>query len=315
MGRRKNYLKESKNVAAFDYDTCVTIKSQKPKHLGNGRQTRYDTYRVPDHDPVMNDPSTNLTALRDKNISGSRTKSARRKQRIIWGIIAMLLLAVFLVGGRKTYSACKAPVDVPPDDGVILYAIGKEFEKKKDYIRAVEWYEKATESGNTNAMKNLGHMYFDAIGVKGDTAKSVEWYKKAADAGDSGAIYAMGWLCRYGSINNPEKALEWFLKSAAAGYAGAMTEIGDLYKDGSGVTQDYTEAMRWYRKASKAGDSGAMAKIGMMYMTGLGEEKNIDKAIEWYTKSAEAGNSVAMYNLGFWYETGEGVPQDSGVLS
>ena len=37
--------------------------------------------------------------------------------------------------------------------------------------------------------------------------------------------------------------------------------IGTLYRDGQGVSQDYTEAVIWFKKADAAGHKGAMESI------------------------------------------------------
>ncbi len=44
-----------------------------------------------------------------------------------------------------------------------------------------------------------------------------------------------------------ETALKKFLPLAEQGHAGAQNHLGELYAEGKGVPQDYTEAMQWYR--------------------------------------------------------------------
>ena len=55
----------------------------------------------------------------------------------------------------------------------------------KDEAKAVIWYEKAAEAGNTTAMFNLGNCYeYGKGGLTKDEAKAVEWYRKAAEGGN-----------------------------------------------------------------------------------------------------------------------------------
>ena len=60
---------------------------------------------------------------------------------------------------------------------------------KQDYIKAVEWYQKAAEQGVAQAQSNLGNRYYNGEGVKQDYHKAVEWYQKAAIQGDATAQF------------------------------------------------------------------------------------------------------------------------------
>ena len=56
----------------------------------------------------------------------------------------------------------------------------------------VEFYRKAAEKGDAEAMFNLGVMYAKGRGVGKDEKKAVEWYQKAADKGHAGAMFNLG---------------------------------------------------------------------------------------------------------------------------
>ena len=55
----------------------------------------------------------------------------------------------------------------------------------QDYAKAREWYEKAADKGDADAMADLGVLYANGQGVAQDYAKAREWYEKAADKGDA----------------------------------------------------------------------------------------------------------------------------------
>lgn len=82
---------------------------------------------------------------------------------------------------------------------------------------------KAAESGNVDAMYNLGIMYYDGKGVAEDYSKAKTWFEKAADKGK----------------------------------AEAMRELGDMYYFGDGVAEDNSKAKYWYEKACNAGNKDA----------------------------------------------------------
>ena len=102
----------------------------------------------------------------------------------------VLLTAMLAIGAGSTDSAGNADAGLP-QEAELCFEKGKACEEAKEYAAAIEWYQKAAEAGSTAAMKKIGHMYYDGIGVTIDAEKAWEWYRKAADAGDAGAMAAV----------------------------------------------------------------------------------------------------------------------------
>jgi TPR repeat protein len=182
----------------------------------------------------------------------------------------------------------------------------------QDYAKARDWYEKAADGGNPDAMFKLGVIYQNGQGVALDYAKAREWYEKAADSGNADAMANLGWLYAHGQgvALDSAKAREWYEKAVAKDNAPAMFHLGYLYDTGFGVPQDYAKAREWYEKAADKGNASAMANLGLLYANGRGVPQDYAKAREWYEKAADNGNAPAMVSLGLLYENGKGVPQD-----
>ena len=72
-----------------------------------------------------------------------------------------------------------------------MYNLGYCFDKgegvEQNLAKAVEWYTKAAEKGNSSAMYNLGYCFQRGKGVEQNRTKAVEWYTKAQDAGNENA--------------------------------------------------------------------------------------------------------------------------------
>jgi TPR repeat protein len=134
----------------------------------------------------------------------------------------------------------------------------------QDYAKVREWFEKAADKGNADAMTNLGALYYSGRGVAQDYAKAREWFEKAADKGNADAMVKLGSLATL-LENDDAKAREWFEKAAEKGDAGAMRNLGVLYANGQGVAQDYAKAREWYEKAAAKDDSTAMLNLGVLY--------------------------------------------------
>ncbi len=67
----------------------------------------------------------------------------------------------------------------------ILYYLG--FGVTRDYLKAVEWYEKAATAGNSDAQKNYGDMLLFARGTKKNIYEAYKWYFAAFQQGNEGA--------------------------------------------------------------------------------------------------------------------------------
>jgi TPR repeat protein len=108
----------------------------------------------------------------------------------------------------------------------------------------------------------------------------------------------------------PQEALPLFRQAAEEGEERAMVELGNLYEDGSGVPQDYSEAARWFRVAADRGNTTGMLRIGSMYYTGKGVPQNYALAAEWFRRASDSGDPRGEFDLGMMYERGHGVTKD-----
>ncbi len=134
---------------------------------------------------------------------------------------------------------------------------------KRDYRRAVEWYEKAATKGHGDAAFTLGFLYLTGVGegavaVPADIQLAVKWLKVSGDKGNVAAqsslatIYGRG----FGMALDPAEPLRWAAPAAARGDAAAQYEMGRL-KAQSLTVESWGEAYTWFRLAEKQGYPGA----------------------------------------------------------
>lgn len=172
------------------------------------------------------------------------------------------------------------------------------------------------EEGNIAAQNYIGYCYFNGCGVGKKDIKAVEWYTKAAERNDPDAMLALGDIyesfpCIGVDLMQCEaKAAEWYKKAAELGNSTAMKKIADCYYNGDGIAKSYKEAFGWYLQAAELGERDAMCSLGICCEFGQGVAQNKEDAVSWYTRSAEMGNVHAMFCLGDCYEWGTGVPCD-----
>lgn len=124
---------------------------------------------------------------------------------------------------------------------------------EQDYVKAAEWYEKAANQGNVEAMTLFASLCLTGTGTEENEMEAAKWLQKAADLGDT---YAMLWLGQMNyDANNMEKAVEWYQKAAEQGNINAMNELANMYENGLGVDQDAEKAAEWYAKAEEAAEN------------------------------------------------------------
>ena len=115
-----------------------------------------------------------------------------------------------------------------------------------------------------------------------------------------------------GVSQNDSEALEWYRKAAENGNAKAQLELGKKYFEGRGVSKNASEAVGWYTTAADNGNVEAQLELGDRYFDGRGVKQKYSTAAEWYRKAADKdkGNARAQYQLGQMYSQGQGVERN-----
>ena len=170
-----------------------------------------------------------------------------------------------------------------------MYQNGRGVTSNRD--KAVEWYGKAAEQGNSKAVSrlelmkanqasfsnelqqaeqghtdsqyNIGNMFAKGNGTNMDLKQAFSWYEKAASQGHIKAAYKLG-LAHYeasGVNSSGKQAVKWLSIAAADDYAPAQYYLGRIYAEGKGVRKDYSKALGWFTKAVDGGFDQARAEM------------------------------------------------------
>lgn len=161
------------------------------------------------------------------------------------------------------YKKIKDNADVYELIGECLYK-GKGCGKNVD--EAKEYFKKAADMNNTDAMCNLA-LCLD------DLDEKLYWYKKAADSGLAYAMNMVGIILE--DINDAisEESIEWYKKAADAG-----SDIG-CYNYAMNVTND-DDKIAYIKKAAEKELLIAMKEYAEYLTIGLHCGKDIEKANE-----------------------------------
>lgn len=161
-------------------------------------------------------------------------------------VCSLLVLSLLLSG-----CVSKGPGDV-------LSMADEAFESGR-YLLALRKYSVVMESLTPAQEMNMGWMYYTGSGTLQNMKKALEWYERAANTGNPEAMFALGEIYENGpsSIADENKAAVLYYKAAGAGNADAMFSLAKCYENGTGVDNNLKEAAYWYGKAAEKGNNDA----------------------------------------------------------
>jgi TPR repeat protein/CHAT domain-containing protein len=168
----------------------------------------------------------------------------------------------------------------------IYLGIDSKLRGLTDKRLGVYWSKKAANQGDLMAMNNLGYAYEHGKVVDKNMDEALEWYQKAADSGL--AISGRNIGAYYQSINDYKKAFKYFSMASEQGNTLAMLDISTMYFVGNDhINKDLEESFIWALKAAKKFDREAMYIVGTNYLHGEGVKQNDTLALYWIAKSID----------------------------
>ena len=114
----------------------------------------------------------------------------------------------------------------------------------------------------------IGVFYEDGHGVEQEMARAVEWYTKSAEQGNSLAINSLGYCYDKGEgvAQNLKKGFELYEQSALLGSSTGMYSVGICYEEGRGqaLAKDVNNAKIWYTKALAQGNMRVQSHLDLL---------------------------------------------------
>lgn len=134
-----------------------------------------------------------------------------------------------------------------------LYEFGKQFEKNKNYDRAIFYYEKAAIKHHASSQYNIALIFLEGPENIRDTRKAKILLEKAVDLGNISALYKLGTMHHNGiGIDKDfKKAMSLYLKAEAGLEPKAICGLGVMHYFGQGTPVDHNEAVIFFRRAWK----------------------------------------------------------------
>ncbi|XP_014662812.1 PREDICTED: protein sel-1 homolog 3-like isoform X2 [Priapulus caudatus] len=179
------------------------------------------------------------------------------------------------------------------------------------------WLIHQAQRGVVNASQDLARFYYwGTNGLRRNMQAALEYYKKAAQTKDPEALYNYGILHMkgHGTKKDLGKAMGYIAESAAHGNPAALATIGwhALINE-----KNMTKAAAYLQKATKMGNPEAANNLGYMYDAGLipGHPASKVIAYHYYRISAVGGNLDAGINTLPCYMLGSPVEERNPQLA
>jgi hypothetical protein len=169
---------------------------------------------------------------------------------------------------RRTAAVNVQPDSVPPAvRAKQLYSDAMTKRRDGQLEEAAALMGQAAELGDTSAMVELGESYRSGEGVTQDEAKALSWFKKAADAGNSWGMVSVGVMYSLGLDGgdaNDEEAAQWYQKAADHDNPSGLFDLAGAYEQGRGVRRNVEKAKELYEKAAGLGSTDAQKRLAQL---------------------------------------------------
>ncbi len=171
---------------------------------------------------------------------------------------------------------------------------------KKDYRRAIEFFLRAIDRGNTYAMYNLAYLYESQYK---DHEQAKKYYQMAVEKGLPDAMYNLA-LLYDDEYKDYEKAEAYYLMAIEKGHILAMSNLGYLYEN---EYEDNEKAEKYLLMAAEKGDVYAKNNLASLYFfLGKNRETALRLQKEAFTADREGDSALGYVLTLLWNNEIEG---------
>ena len=187
------------------------------------------------------------------------------------------------------------------------FRLGNYYENNtSDSVKTVEYYNKAAELGNGEAMCYLGDFHRIGQFLPLDKQKAFEYYKAADGVGEELGTYYVGrsFLEGCGVAVDTMAAVPYLKRAAKAGIGKASYLLGYFYDFGrGGLTADGDSALLYYVEGHRNGNADASYRLGVVAF----RQESYSDAVDFLFTAAKGGSTDALYLLGLMIQEGIGI--------
>lgn len=246
-----------------------------------------------------------------------------------WMIAAMFCLTSIVNGMAQNDSIRTILKQAEQGDAIAQTEVGAWYYSGKNdmvqnYAVALQWWAKAAQQGNVNAIANMGLCYQYGRGIEKDSVRATQLYLRAiekgnkrllperrvyAQKGDNFNCILLG-LCHQkgiGTDKNLSEAMKYYEMAAKQSSIDGQRELGLCLLN----AKKNSQAAQWFKMAADHNDVVSAYYYGKMLKDGQGVLQDKQQTVIYWLKAAEQGFAQAQCDLGSLYQQGDGVSKDA----
>lgn len=239
------------------------------------------------------------------------------QQSEAWGIVAGVLYTGTDVDKRVDHAVTIWDRLACEGDSHSQQALGAVLTRSNDHesiLRGMDWLEKAGNQGQAYALINLAQIYYAGHGpILADPRRCTDYFHRAVELGDTEAMITLAhyYSIGFGVTQSNEKYVELNQRAADAGNVKGNYNLGVSFEYGNFTPIDHDLAFRHYLVAANGGIPEAQHNLGSCYFKGKGTPQDKRRAIACYLHAAANDSKLSQHSLGLVFLNGDGVDQDS----
>lgn len=248
----------------------------------------------------------------EQKVLMKKSHSVKKWVAGIVGSIIILFVTLYLIGAFIPFADVPSGTQLEPIDSTTIpldsTAVGVDLTADNTTETIV--------TNNTNRVDEDRNQKVSRALAEGISAWGAMEYDKAfpllkytAVQGNKESYYYLAdmYLDGHGTPENFSEAVRLFRECANMGNARCQNMLGFFYEDGRILSKNLIEAAKWHRKAAEQGNRKSQYDLALMYLDGKGVKQDSTEAAKWFVKSAEQGDADDLVNLGMRYYRGDGV--------
>lgn len=175
----------------------------------------------------------------------------------------------------------------------------------KNINDAIKWYEQAICWGANydRPYFELGHIYYYGLDGVSNYTKAFEYFDKAANMGNADALNFLGIIFNHGLSKSKdiEQAIKYYTQAIEKGDKRyAPLNLGYIFYSESAY-KDYAKAYSYLKIAEENENTSAMNTIAYMKALAQGAEHNLAEALYYINKAI----AISPNNINYWDSKGE----------
>ena len=185
-------------------------------------------------------------------------------------------------------------------------SLGSEYLSKKDYVKAFIWLEKAANQQSGYACSMIGLLYLTEKIGNHDYEKALQWFLKADEYGESLSRVLIAWLYRdFLDCSDSEMEVEKWIRKALNSEDDLVFCVLGLFYMNEWKMESYKKALFYFKRIVDKDPKDIVCISMLSFIVG-----DVKEGFLQAKEASEIGDPFGLLLMAYAYNTGSGVTKD-----